>query len=127
MILMAPMVIATVAIVTITIASIGDIVIQVFSPLIDCSPPVVHFRLFMRGGSIIAIAQIVAQFLPVVMKVFLALLDPRSVIPHILPRLRFHTGRQKEHAQCSGGQTHRYALHRNLLLAQPAHSPPTAN
>jgi len=117
MMVTAPMMIATIAIILIMIASIGDIVIQVFSPLINCSPAVVHFRLFMRGGCIVAIAHIVAQFLPVVMKLLLALLDRPLVILHIMPGLRFHTGRQKEHAQCPGGQTDRYALRRKPPLS----------
>jgi hypothetical protein len=74
-----------VAIIVITIILIGDIAIQAFLPLSDCRAPPVHLRLLMCRGSIIAIAQIIAEFLPVVMELFPAILDSLSIGLHILP------------------------------------------
>jgi hypothetical protein len=53
----------------ITIISIGDIVVQLFLPRSNGDAPPGHFRLFIRSGSIIVIAQIVAKFLHVMMGV----------------------------------------------------------
>jgi hypothetical protein len=54
---MVPVVMAIATAMTlITIISIGEIVVQVFLPRSNGDAPPGHFRLFMRGGSIIVIA-----------------------------------------------------------------------
>jgi len=77
----APLVMAAdVAIMVISVILMGEVVLQVFLPLGNTSAPPVHFRLFIRSGSITPTAKIVAQFLPVIMEPFIAVLGGLSFV-----------------------------------------------
>ncbi len=78
MMMVVPVVIA------IVIMATCYIVVQVFLPLANGSAPPIHFRPFMRCGCVVAITQIVAKFLSVVMELFMAMFDSFFIMMHIL-------------------------------------------
>src|SRR5215469_12722731 len=67
------------------IVLVRHIVIQVFLSLTVSFLALLHFVFFISSGSIVAVAQIVTQFLPVMMNLFMTLFDRILVVLRILP------------------------------------------